>query len=180
MPYAISRNVSGDKASTVAFNAHAFGADAEVWVATLIEIVRGPASAMARGMPDRFAEHSSVPSSIGEKTSLEDAKHCVNNTENEVYKSQFQIRCSMTIILDAIPLAGLGIVEIMAFDVTADKVHLAGVMLLDISRRQHIALRWIVFFLAIGQRGTAQSMTERSDKPELRRLPNPQSRHPLL
>ena len=29
-----------------------FGADAEVWVATLIEILRGPASALVGGMPD--------------------------------------------------------------------------------------------------------------------------------
>jgi hypothetical protein len=75
-----------EKASISVFNPHTFGADAEVWVATLIEILPGPARALARRMPDRFAECSSVLSPIGEKDSFEDTKHRVNDMENEVHK----------------------------------------------------------------------------------------------
>jgi hypothetical protein len=78
-----------EEASISVFNPHAFGADAAGWIFTLIEIVRGPASALVGGMPGRFAERSSVPSPI-EKTSFEEAKHRVNNTakERETYPHQ--------------------------------------------------------------------------------------------
>ena len=65
------------------FNPHTFGADAKIWVVTLIEIVHGPASAIARGMPDRVAKGSSVRSPTRENRSFEYTKHRVNDTENE-------------------------------------------------------------------------------------------------
>jgi hypothetical protein len=68
-----------EKAQISVFNPHTFRANAEAWVARFVEIVSRPPCALARGMPDRLAYCSSVPSAVlREKTSPKKAEHRVS------------------------------------------------------------------------------------------------------
>jgi hypothetical protein len=73
-----SRRVGPKKRRIPVFNPHTFGANAEVWVARFLEIVSWPPRALARGMPNRFAHGSPVPSPVPEETHKSTA-YCIGS-----------------------------------------------------------------------------------------------------